>query len=288
MDEWQNERLTDAELHALFDQLFQYGFAGADVLAEIAPDGWEQSPLLACFHPSVERVFEEQLRLHRNLEELRSVRSRRDGTVEPDEAPAPPQTLEDVRREYEPRPVQQKEELTELLGSCLWDIFSDNHEVIAADGRLADIGSFRGASAFLDEYVTGNARGTCREGDDMRFYMGTIWIGGRADLTPVYAMIFRRLKALGADWVYHIPELGLMDLAPLRIHPEPLTGYSVSEAAASELKAQQHRAEVERFRAELADMNARAREEAMDRPPPATVRAYRQVYGRDPRGWPPA
>lgn len=61
MDEWQNERRTDAELHALFDRLFPHGFAGADVLAEIAPDGWEQSPLLACFHPSVERVFEERL-----------------------------------------------------------------------------------------------------------------------------------------------------------------------------------------------------------------------------------
>jgi hypothetical protein len=48
------------------------------------------------------------------------------------------------------------------------------------------------------------------------------------------------------------------------------------------------RAEVEKFRAELCEANARAREEAMDRPPPATVRAYRQVYGRDPRGWTPA
>lgn len=56
MDEWQNERLTDAELHALVDRLLPHGFTGADVLAEIAPDGWEQSPLLACFHPSVERV----------------------------------------------------------------------------------------------------------------------------------------------------------------------------------------------------------------------------------------
>jgi hypothetical protein len=30
----------------------------------------------------------------------------------------------------------------------------------------------------------------------MRFYMETIWISRRADLTPVYAMIFRRLKAV--------------------------------------------------------------------------------------------
>jgi hypothetical protein len=62
----------------------------------------------------------------------------------------------------------------------------------------------------------------------------------------------------------------------------------VSEAAVAELEGQQRRAEVERFLAELQEMNARAREDAMDQPPPATVRAYRQVYGRDPRGWPPA
>jgi DNA-binding response OmpR family regulator len=38
----------------------------------------------------------------------------------------------------------------------------------------------------------------------------------------------------------------------------------------------------------IAELNARAREEAIDRPPPAIVRAYRSVYGLDPRGWPPA
>ncbi|MBI1874593.1 MAG: hypothetical protein HYS05_12025 [Acidobacteria bacterium] len=32
MDEWQNDRLADAELHALFDRLFPRGFADADVL----------------------------------------------------------------------------------------------------------------------------------------------------------------------------------------------------------------------------------------------------------------
>jgi hypothetical protein len=40
----------------------------------------------------------------------------------------------------------------------------------------------------------------------------------------------------------------------------------------------QRRAEVERLRAELREGNAR--NEAMDRQPPATVRAYRQLYGR--------
>lgn len=285
MDDRPDKRLTGRELDALFDRLFPHGFAGADVLAEIAPEGWERSPLLACFHPSVEQLFEERVAIHRNLEEWRRLARRRKGSAALEQRPEP--TLDDVRREYEPSPVNQEEEVTELVGLCLWDIFSDNHDVVAADGRFADIGSFRGAGAFLDEYLTRDQEGW-RDGDYMRFYMGTIWIPRRADLTPVYSMIFRRLKAMDADWVYHFPELGLVELAPADDTDKRGGGYSVPQAAVAELEAQKRSADVERLRAELREANARAREEAMDRPPPATVRAYRQMYGRDPRGWPPA
>jgi hypothetical protein len=284
MDERQTKRLTRRELHALFDELFPHGFAGADVLAEIAPEGWERSPLLACFHPSVAQLFEERLTIHRNLEGWRQLGRRREGKTAID--PQPEHTLEDVRREYEPSPVNQDEEVTELVGLCLWDIFSDNHDVIAVDGRVADIGSFRGAGRFLDKYLTRDQE-DWRDGDYMRFYMGTIWISRRADLTAIYGMIFRRLKAVGADWVYHFPELGIVEVAPADDTDNSDKGYSVSQAAVAELEAEKRRADVERFRAELREANARAREGAMDRPPPATVRAYRQLYGRDPRGWPP-
>jgi hypothetical protein len=70
MEDRHTRHLTDTELYSLFDQLFQDGLAGQDVLTEIAPEGWANSPLLACFHPSVERVFEERLQMHRNLERL--------------------------------------------------------------------------------------------------------------------------------------------------------------------------------------------------------------------------
>ena len=101
----QNERLTDAELHAFFDRLFPQGFAGADVLAEIAPDGWKQSPLLACFHPSVEQRYEEAVQLHRNIESLRNARPRRDSNVQADESGSSAPTLEEIRKEYQPTPV---------------------------------------------------------------------------------------------------------------------------------------------------------------------------------------
>lgn len=54
------------------------------------------------------------------------------------------------------------------------------------------------AGVFIDEHLTSDGD-WWREGDYLRFYMGTIWIGRRADLAPVYAMIFSRLKAEGAD-----------------------------------------------------------------------------------------
>ena len=91
MDDWQAKRLSDPELTEFFARLFPHSFAGADVLAEIAPEGWEQSPLLACFHPSVETVFEEQVQVHRNIEKLLGSRRQR----EPDNpklAPTPEPT----------------------------------------------------------------------------------------------------------------------------------------------------------------------------------------------------
>ena len=41
----------------------------------------------------------------------------------------------------------------ELVTMCLWDIFSDNHDVTTADGRLAELGSFRGSAGTLADWV---------------------------------------------------------------------------------------------------------------------------------------
>jgi hypothetical protein len=287
MDDWQAKRLADAELKEFFDRLFPHGFTGADVLAEIAPEGWEKSPLLACFHPSVEQVFKERVHVHRNIEELISIERERE-PENPKLAPKPEPTLEAVRADWQDKPVNTREEVMKLVALCLWDVFSNNHDVIAADGRVADIGSFRGAARFLVEYLTG-------PNDDLwsldycRFYMGTIWISDRADLTPVYKMIFRRLKARGAEWEFHFPELGLVDLSPLRkvLEKQKPEEYSPSEAFGKEQEERERQAELERFRTELAEGGAQARRDALDHPPPVPVLAYQAVYGRDPKGWPP-
>ena len=47
------------------------------------------------------------------------------------------------------------DEPAELLGLCLWDVFSDNHQVIAADGRVVDLGSFRGSAGVIADFFEG-------------------------------------------------------------------------------------------------------------------------------------
>lgn len=286
MNDEQRSRFSDAEQEEFFDQLFPNGVAAQDVLAEVAPEGWEKSALLACFHPSAEQAFKEQLQVHRNVEDLVRLRREREPN-NPELAPQPEPTLEDVRADWKATPVNVAEEVTELLGQCLWDVFSDNHEVVAADGRVIDIGSFRGASAFLNEYLSDGSKPPGPM-DYMHFYMGTIWTAGRADLLLVYQMIFRRLKALGADWEYHFPEIGIVDLAPLREAMAEPAAYSPSEAFAKEQEEKERQAELERTRAELAEIHEKSRNEALDQAAPPTVQAYQEVYGRDPKGWPPA
>ena len=265
-------RLSDEECLALFQRLFPLGLGGADVAAALAPEGWERSQLLAAFHPSPEQVWEESVAMHRNIEEL--TRNRK-----PDAERKPAPTLDEIKAGWAGKPIEPEREMTELVGKCLWKIFSDNHSVIADDGREADIGSFRGAGGFLADFAGG---GRCY----LDFYMGTIWIDRRCDLAPVHEFIFRRLRAEGLDWIYSFPSLGVVRLQK----PEAETGfadYDPSKAIADEEERAKKDAEFAKLSDELRAINEQSRAEARKRPPPETVLAYRNVFGRFPDGWPP-
>lgn len=327
MTDYENEpRLTEDELKAEFKALFPKGWAGADVLAELAPDGWAASPLAAIFHPSVEQVFEESVRMHRNMA---SFPRRPDA---PPEEPDPEPTLEEITADYSPTPVEPERECQELVGLCLWDVFSDNHDVSADDGRLLTLGSARASGGFLAEIL--NAQGgpppqkkppmppeleamMFPKSDDPKmiemvaamrkemfgdggytyldFYMGTGMVSGRADLQPVYEMIFRRLYNRGMDWKYSFPRLYCVDLRPLKERmdaekrgDEPeWAGYDPSAAFEEDEVERQRDEELAEFREKLDEGHREAVEAAKDREPPTTVRAYAAVFGGFPQGWPP-
>src|SRR5215467_5028917 len=118
---------TDEECDKLFAVLFPNGFAGEDVLAEIAPEGWAQSALHFAFHPTVDQVHWERIQLHRNLPEwpLRD----KDRPKQPEPA------FQETAAQYKDSPIEIEREVGLLIGLCLWDVFSNEHDVIDEDGR---------------------------------------------------------------------------------------------------------------------------------------------------------
>jgi hypothetical protein len=315
--------LDEAELKAEFAALFPNGWCGADVMAELVPEGWAASPLVKAFRPSVEQVYEESLRMHRGFAML--------GGKNKEAAPEP--TLEEIKESFEEGTVDPERECQELVGQCLWDVFSDNHEVFADDGRLVDLGSQRSSAGFLaevvneqngpkplpkpdagsffDEMFAKSSDGSPEAAQMMAelrkemvgdggytyldFYMGTHMIGSRTDLSPVYRMIFRRLFKRGMDWTYHFPRLFLADMRPLKKmldetergdEPE-FTGYDPSAAFNEEQEEGERDRELAEMRESLDEDHRKAVEAARDKEPPTVVKAYADVYGDFPTGWPP-
>jgi TPP-dependent pyruvate/acetoin dehydrogenase alpha subunit len=63
--------------------------------------------------------------------------------------------------------------------------------------------------------------------------------------------------------------------------------YDPSTAVRAELERGQREEELRALMEELGRLNDEAVERARRDPPPATVAAYRDVYGELPEGWPP-
>ncbi|WHZ25446.1 MAG: hypothetical protein OJF51_000241 [Nitrospira sp.] len=180
------------------------------------------------------------------------------------------------------------------LGCCLWDVFADNHDVITAEGALVDLGSFRAAAGFIADFRYRRNRtqeGFGSLGDYIEFYMGTTMIRHRADLTPIYELIFRRMREIGLSWRYAQPRLYAIDLSSLP-HlaedevPEALR-YDPTESFWRERQLAERQTERAEFQQSLDDAYHASIQNVCDGPPPATVRAYQRVYGRAPNGWPP-
>ena len=165
--------------------------------------------------------------------------------------------------------------------------------MIAADGRIVHLGSFRGSAGMISDFFEG-VPGTADDADDgwdtrgcgyMDFYMGTWCISRRADLGPVYRLIFRRLRAHGADWQYAFPQIYIIDFGAREV--DDGMAYDPSAAIQREAEQKARAEETARLQGQL-DRDARsAKRRARIGPPPATVSAYQEVCGRFPRGWPP-
>ena len=140
---------TDAECQTLFASLFSEGFAGKDVLEDIAFEGWLNSTLHFIFHPTLEQVHWERVQLHRKLRDWPWFPT--DGLDEPEP------TLEEVHADYQASPVDSMREVRELIAMCLWDVFSNENDVVDRD-RWRQSGGSRTGELIMPESPHSAAR----------------------------------------------------------------------------------------------------------------------------------
>ncbi len=151
-------------------------------------------------------------------------------------------------------------ECAQLVAAGLWHVFAE-HEVVGPDGEKIDLGSWRGVAEEIADWLNRSL------GDDRyqytRFYMGQANLTRhRVDLAPVFRLIFARFRQLEMDWQYDMPRLDVVTLG----EPDEHTV---------------------RMKADLDAADRRARQNARDVPAPSIVKAFQEVFGRLPAGWPP-
>ncbi len=116
--------LSQKESNELLGTLFPNGLGGSDIKSELVPNGWKNSTFSVAFHPSVEQSYKEYIKMSRNLNRLS------------DEKEEPETTFDEFKEDFEEKPVKPEQELRELMGLCLWDIISDNHDIVTQADKL--------------------------------------------------------------------------------------------------------------------------------------------------------
>lgn len=270
-------QLTDQQALDFLARLFPGGLGDLELLAEVCPDGWENSPLRLAFHPGPERLYDEHCAFMNNMKNF---------SRSPE-----PQELLPTYEEYlateitgPPSLGGPLEEWTELLGDCLWDVISNNHDLILATGERVDFGSFRMVSALIDQFIIGETLSDAWDcGDSTRFYMGTSFVSGRTDLTPVYRLIFQRLRAVDCRWCYSFPQIYVTRFEK----PEEAGDYDPSRGFAAEQERLKQEEEDMKLQDQLDADVVENKRQAWDKAPPEIVQAYQEVFSEDPVGWPP-
>lgn len=255
----------------------------SNLMDRLAPQGWANSPYVLVHHPTPEQRHAEITIMYENLNWLGSKRK----ANQPDLAPLVVPTLNELRQEQTEKadPIMPLDELLTVFGGCVWSVFSNNHDVVGPDGMVYHLGSFRGTGSFLSKLI-GQTYPDAPLFDYMDFYCADVFIERRADVTPVYELIFERVKEQNCDWIYSFPHLHLISFDHLKEDaPTDPAAYDPNKALAEDAERQQRGAENRK----LQDEFDRAAEEAMDEArysePPMIIRAYYAAFGRFPRGW---
>ena len=182
------------------------------------------------------------------------------------------------------RPSAWNRSFTHLIGLAIWDIFSNNHEVISLQREVYDIGSFRGSGSTISEVINEHFAEE-QSYDYLDFYMGSDWIAEGIEMQPLYEAIFALLRERNCDWYYSFPRIHLMDMKSKSAEQDNLQ-YDPTQAMKDELAEQQRQRELDEMRVKLDALHEESLAEAKRKPLPPIILAYQKVYGKMPTGSP--
>ena len=181
-----------------------------------------------------------------------------------------------------------------FLGDVLWDVFSDNHDVVGPGGERYDLGSFRGTGGFLADHLNDRL---AAEGDEpgpevepgpfdyIDFYWGRAGSSARAArrTRPPAVLRPRVREAAGARVRLAVrpAAIGVVRFDRPDEETDDPARYDPNAALAAEAERDEKEEQLGEFARQLAEANAEAFERAV-REPPLVVRAYREVYGEWP------
>lgn len=244
------------------------------LLQSIVPNGWKESDFVKFLHPTAEQQFEEHVRISENLNKLTKKSKRENKSLK---------TIKDFTQDNL-KDVNEFDEFIYILGLAVYDIFSNNHEVIGSDTKIYDLGSMRGSGGFIADFINMHHPLSYRL-DYIDFYMGSIWIKDRSDLYPFYFHIFKTLKENKCNWNYSFPRMYLIDLKETE-NEETDNHSEYRPENAIEKQLEKDNDEITKFKQDLDKIYEDEYEEAKYKPLTSLVKAYKDVYSVLPNGHP--
>lgn len=273
MTDDQSEK-SDKECIDLLKYIFN---DAAKVYRDLAPKGLKKSDLVLFLHPTPEQQFEETTRMTENINRLSKKPKKAEKQIK----------ISDFEQD-DLSEIAEYDEFLNILGLSVYDIFSNNHEVIGNDNKVYDLGSMRGSGRFIADFFHSNFPDHARKYIYLDFYMGSIWIKGRGDLTPFYSYIFQKLKNFNCDWKFFFPRMFLVDLKKMEdsANDDDLKNYNPTKAVEQEIELAEKDKETNDLRENLDKIYDEEYEEAKYKPLIPIVQAYKNVYGHLPNGHP--
>jgi hypothetical protein len=264
---------SDSECKALLSLIFNNA---PDWQRRIAPKGWVNSEYIFLLHPTPQQQQKEHITITDNLNKLSKKKESEQKHLDISEF-----------KQDDLTEISEFEEFQFILGLCVYDIFSNNHEVIGDDNKVYDLGSMRGSGRFIAEFLNDRIENP-KKYDYIDFYMGTVWIEGRGNLIPFYEFVFEKLKQASCDWKYSFPKLMLIDFNE---NADPsdnqnMADYRPEQALQKKFESAEKEMQAKKIQDELDKAYQEEYEEAKYKPLYPIVQAYKNIYGVLPYGHP--